>query len=117
MSLTNIEMFQFYGAAFLIAFAIFLVVVLMSNLTRVRMILACNSILKDKTIIKKVAADLKTKDYLLQHKGQDLYRVNEIIEKRGPIVKYNLCLEKRSFNFYLKRKAFWNYEVVAVKID
>ncbi|KRK80969.1 hypothetical protein FD03_GL001104 [Companilactobacillus nodensis DSM 19682 = JCM 14932 = NBRC 107160] len=61
--------------------------------------------------------DTETEQYLLENHHHNLYRINEQIERENGVLKYHLCLGKRAFKFYLKKRSVWNYDVVAVKMD
>ena len=40
----------------------------------------------------------------------------EMISKKDDIIRYKLCLKKRSFDFYLRKQNLWNYKVIAIKM-
>ena len=117
MNRVNIELFKIYGGLFLLVLTGIILVLIINDLLRRRMIFACNSVLIDHHEISKVAMDERTESYLIKHGNHKLYRINESIEKDNDILKYQLCLEKRAFKFYLKKRNIWSYDVVAVKMD
>ncbi|MQS97488.1 hypothetical protein FHL05_06235 [Lactobacillus halodurans] len=87
-----------------------------NDLIRKRMVYACRATLMDKDKIVQIAVDEKTADYLKSNSNQELYRVDDFISKEDDLIRYKLCLKKRSFDFYLEKKDFWNYKVVAIKM-
>ncbi|KRN95118.1 hypothetical protein IV57_GL002000 [Companilactobacillus kimchiensis] len=72
--------------------------------------------MQNKEKITKLAVDGKTADYLARNQSYELYRVDEIISKKNDVIRYRLCLKKRSFDFYLKKKNLLNYNVIAIKM-
>lgn len=117
MNKVNVEVFKVYGGILLLIVTCIILALIVSDLLRRRMIFACNSLLIDCKAISKVSMDEETESYLIKHRDNKLYRINESIEKRDNVLKYQLCLEKRAFEFYLKKRNIWNYDVVAVKMD
>ncbi|APX71487.1 hypothetical protein M5C72_12105 [Companilactobacillus allii] len=117
MDRVNVELFKIYGGIALLVLTCIILALIVNDLLRRRMIFACSTLLIDSHEISKVSMDEKTERYLMKHRNHKLYRINESIEKRDNVLKYQLCLEKRAFEFYLKKRNIWNYDVVAVKMD
>lgn len=117
MNRVNVELFSIYGGFFLLILVGIILALIINDLLRRRMILACNSLLVDHREISRVAMNSETENYLIKNHQHHLYRINEQIERDGKLIKYHLCLGKRAFKFYLKKKNIWSYDVVAVKMD
>ncbi|WP_119325416.1 hypothetical protein [Companilactobacillus musae] len=116
MSLSNVVITEIYGGVLLVIVAAIIIVLFVNDFIRKRMVLACRNILLDREKISQISVDNKTADYLLRNYKHELYRVDEIISKENNLIKYKLCLKKRSFDFYLKKQNLWNYKVVAIKM-
>ncbi|WP_334329404.1 hypothetical protein [Companilactobacillus sp. HBUAS59699] len=117
MNRVNVEIFSIYGGFFLLILVGIILALFINDLLRRRMILACNSLLIDHDKISKVALNSETKNYLINNHHHNLYRINEQIEREDGVLKYHLCLGKRAFKFYLKKRNMWSYYVIGVKMD
>lgn len=117
MNRVNVELFGIYGGFFLVILIGIILALIINDLLRRRMILACNSLLIDHEEISKVALNPETKNYLIKNHHHNLYRINEQIERENGVLKYQLCLGKRAFKFYLKKRSLWDYDVIGVKMD
>ena len=107
---------EIYGTIVLSIIIVITIFVIINDLIQRQMYSACNRTLNNTHKINRLAVDKKTSDYLLRYHHDDLYRVNEYIAKKNDIIRYRLCLKKRSFDFYLKKQNLWKYKVLAIKM-
>src|SRR5699024_11891270 len=63
-------------------------------------------------LISQISVDNETADYLRRNNNHELHRIDEMISKKDDIIRYKLCLKKRSFDFYLRKQNLWNYKVI-----
>ncbi|PMD73906.1 hypothetical protein [Companilactobacillus nuruki] len=116
MDLSSVLMTEIYGGILLFIIGCIILVFFINDFIRKRMVFACRKVLLNKEKVVKISVDNKTADYLTRNNNHELYRVNEFISKENGVIKYRLCLKKRSFDFYLKKQNLWNYNVVAIKM-
>lgn len=116
MDFKNVRMIEIYGGLLLVIIALIIIILFINDFIRKRMIFACRRTLLSKEKITRLSVDEATADYLKRNNDYDLYRVNEFISKKDDIIRYRLCLKKRSFDFYLRKQNLWNYNVVAIQM-
>lgn len=116
MKLSSVVATEIYGGLLLLVMTGIIISLILNNFIRRRMVLACKKTLQNKEKVLKVSVNDETAAYLNRHRNEDLYRIDELITKRHDIIKYKLCLKKRSFDFYLKKQKLLNYKVIAIKI-
>jgi len=116
MDFSNVVTTEIYGGILLFIIIGIIITLLINDYIRRRMIHACKSSLENSEKIAKISVDTRTADYLSRNNTHELYRVDEFIDKKDNIIRYRLCLRKRSFDFYLRKKNLLNYNVVAIKM-
>lgn len=116
MNLSNVVFTELYGGILLILITGIIAVLFVNDFIRKRMVLECRKVLRNKERIFKIAVDNETANYLINNSNQELYRVDENISKKNNVIRYKLCLKKKSFDFYLKKENLWNYKVIAIKM-
>jgi hypothetical protein len=116
MNLTSVVTMELYGGLLLLIISGIIIALFINDFIRRRMIQACKRALEDEDVIAEISADSATADYLKRNYNDDLYRIDELISKKGNIIKYKLCLKKRSFDFYLKKQKLLNYKVISIKM-
>lgn len=116
MNLTSVVTMEVYGGLLLLIITGIIIALFINDFIRRRMILACKNALENKAGISQIAADNETADYLQRNYNGSLYRIDELISKKDNVIRYKLCLKKRSFDFYLKKQKLLNYKVIAIKM-
>ncbi len=116
MNLSNLIFTEVFGGLLLLFIIGIIITLFINDFIRRRMIQACEDVLEDKDIIAKISVDNATADYLKRNHNDGLYRIDELISKKNDVIKYKLCLKKRSFDFYLKKQKLLNYKVIAIKM-
>ena len=116
MNLSNVLVTEIYGGILLFVIAGIIIVLFINDLIRKRMVFACETALRDREKISQISVDNETAEYLRRNNNHELHRIDEIISKKDDIIRYKLCLKKRSFDFYLRKQNLWNYKVVAIKM-
>jgi len=116
MDFSNVIYTEIYGGIILIVMIIIIVMLFINDIIRRQMVYACKKALENREKIARISVDKRTADYLRRNNDHELYRVDEFISKKDNIIRYRLCLRKRSFDFYLRKKNLWNYIVVAIQM-
>jgi len=116
MNFSNVVSTEIYGGILLIVILGIIIMLFVNDFIRRQMIFACKKTLENTDEIAQISVDHRTADYLKRNNKHELYRVDELISKKDDIIRYRLCLRKRSFDFYLRKKNLWNYIVVAIKM-
>jgi len=116
MNLSNLIFTEVFGGLLLLIIIGIIITLFVNDFIRRRMIQACENVLSDKDIIAKISVDNATADYLERNHNDSLYRIDELISKENDVIRYKLCLKKRSFDFYLKKQKLLNYKVIAIKM-
>jgi len=116
MNLSNVVITEVYGSVLLLIIIGIIIALFINDIIRTRMIQACKKALADTDKISKISVDNETAAYLQRNHNDELYRIDELISKKDDIIRYKLCLKKRSFDFYLRKQKLLNYKVIAIKM-
>jgi hypothetical protein len=116
MDNSQVAIAEIYGGILIGIILIIIIFLMLNDVIRNRMYSACNRTLSSTQKIHRLSVDSRTAEYLKRYHHESLYRVNEYISKKDNIIRYRLCLRKRSFDFYLKKQNLWNYKVLAIQM-